>query len=663
MENEQIGFFDDDSEQLHTEVKTIGKLDVAKLDFVEGRAMTWQELFTGFSTLYAITYSSGMNFVCKLVEMFDNAEIIFGCENVMSYSLNEVMAFQTVLIDRIRTGKSKDRLIDKIENGSLRLYVTRKKLSHEKIYLLSAEDGRKRVVMGSANMSYQAFGGLQRENISYIDGDAAYDWYMQAYNSLREDCTDEITGNAILVSDSTENLDELPVSQTVKIKKALAIVPEESEKENVEFALDVSKLSVKLQPLKPKADKKGKILLSPTTIVQMRSKAKEDAERERETRKEYPQLVIDAEGSAVYLNEEKLDLSPSEDDIKNDISLFLQYMDGYKMFHGDYENMQKRYFEFANWFFCSPFMGTMRDTANRYNQQILPYPVFGLIYGQSKAGKTTFLETLLKMMIGQKTKIAASEFTRKTIDGLRYEVKGAPIIVDDLTSTRFNAHAVETIKNDIYGFSDHNTNYPAVVISANEDVKAVAQEIIRRTVICNVRAGLTNTEVMKSNVVRKVQKNIGTAFYREYLCRMLDMLPELIESMKDDDSESSPDILKLSSEIICDILEQYSSDPLPVYIHRLSLQDYFGEKVTGSNVINTIRTAWNTSKNQFVIDKKNNKLRYNAGQTYDADRIVKELPEMLIPRKSREWVIMDLDEAREFFDIDFKISIIDKLKG
>lgn len=333
------------------------------------------------------------------------------------------------------------------------------------------------------------------------------------------------------------------------------------------------------------------------------------------------------------------------------------------MFHGDYENMQKHYFEFANWFFCSPFMGTMRDTANRYNQQILPYPVFGLIYGQSKAGKTTFLETLLKMMIGQKTKIAASEFTRKTIDGLRYEVKGAPIIVDDLTSTRFNAHAVETIKNDIYGFSDHNTNYPAVVISANEDVKAVAQEIIRRTVICNVRAGLTNTEVMKSNVVRKVQKNIGTAFYREYLRRMLDMLPELIESMKDDDSESSPDILKLSSEIICDIFEQYSSDTLPTYIHRLSLQDYFGEKVTGSNVINTIRTAWNTSKNQFVIDKKNNKLRYNAGQTYDADRIVKELPEMLIPRKSREWVVMNLDEAREFFDIDFKMTLFDKLKG
>lgn len=56
-------------------------------------------------------------------------------------------------------------------------------------------------------------------------------------------------------------------------------------------------------------------------------------------------------------------------------------------------------------------------------------------------------------------------------------------------------------------------NYSAVVISANEDVKAVAPEIIRRTVICRVEAGLTNTEVMKDNVVRNVQQKIGTAFY------------------------------------------------------------------------------------------------------------------------------------------------------
>ena len=115
--------------------------------------------------------------------------------------------------------------------------------------------------------------------------------------------------------------------------------------------------------------------------------------------------------------------------------------------------MQRRYFEFANWFFCSPFMGYMRNMATHYNHNLLPYPVFGLVYGKSKAGKTSFLETLLKMMIGQKTKLSAPDFTRSTIEALKEKVKGAPIIVDDLTNTRFNQHAIETIKNDDFGFS------------------------------------------------------------------------------------------------------------------------------------------------------------------------------------------------------------------
>ena len=109
---------------------------------------------------------------------------------------------------------------------------------------------------------------------------------------------------------------------------------------------------------------------------------------------------------------------------------------------------------------------------------------------------------------------------------------GAPIIVDDLTNTRFSQHAIETIKNDDFGIAEHLVNYPAVVISANEDVKAVAPEVIRRTVICRVQAGLTNTEVMSSNIVRTVQREVGTALYREYLRQMLEIVPELLELMK-----------------------------------------------------------------------------------------------------------------------------------
>jgi hypothetical protein len=231
-----------------------------------------------------------------------------------------------------------------------------------------------------------------------------------------------------------------------------------------------------------------------------------------------------------------------------------------------------------------------------------------------------------------------------------------------LTNTRFNQHAVETIKNDDFGYADHLVNYPAVVISANEDVKAVSQEVTRRTVICRVEAGLTNTEVMKSNIVRKVQSKIGTAFYREYLNRMIPEVQILLDSMKDDDSDCAPDILCKSSEIIKSIISEHV-DIVPDYVRKLTLNDYFGEDVTGKNAKNTIQRAWQTNKKDFIVNEKSNELKYNLGNTFDVERLLKELPETLEGKKSRDWIVMNLTEARKFFGLDFKLSFWDKLKG
>jgi hypothetical protein len=172
-----------------------------------------------------------------------------------------------------------------------------------------------------------------------------------------------------------------------------------------------------------------------------------------------------------------------------------------------------------------------------------------------------------------------------------------------------------------------------------------------------VEAGLTNTEVMKSNIVRMVQQKIGTAFYREYLRRMLDVIPDMIEQMKDDEAESAPDILAVSSKIIVEIMNEHN-DNIPEYIRELSLEDYFSEHVTGKHAKKAIVNAWKTSPKSFEVHPKMNELRYNAGQTYEADRIMKELPETLEARKAREWVVMNLAEAKEFFGVDFKKSLL-----
>ena len=656
---ENLSLFDSPQEtQEQIQVEAPSSLPVVKMEFAGAETLTWQELFSGYETLHAITYSSGLDFVCQLLDLFRQAEILFGCEEVMSYSLQEVMAYQCRMVERMRetAGKRKLDLVSRMENGTLRFYVAHSALSHEKLYLLSAPDGRRRVILGSANLSRSAFGGYQRETICYLDGEAAYDWYWDCYCRLREDCTDQIAKETLLCADAGEHLDELPIAKTIRVKKALVLQPSDEAKEEVRFALNVKELAGKFAPSVPKPDKKGKLMLSPEKIKTIRRQIVAAQTQQKELQSEYPQLEVFPDEGMACLNGAPLDLHPPVPEIKRDVSLFLNYMDGYEKFHGDVAAMQRRYFEFANWFFCSPFMACMRDMAVRYNQNLLPYPVFGLVYGQSKAGKTSFLETLLKMMIGQKPKLSAPDFTRSSIEGLKRTVKGAPILVDDLTNTRFNQHAIETIKNDDFGVAEGLLHYPAVVISANEDVKAVAPEVIRRTVICRVQAGLTNTEVMRSSVVRTVQREIGTALYREYLRRMLAIVSDLLEEMKSEEAGSAPDILAASSRVLAEIFQTYGETACPAYIRPLTLEDYFSEKVTGSYAIKTIRSAWQTSRSSFEISRRNNELRYNAGATWEADRILKELPETLEAHKSREWVVMNLEEAKAFFELSFHKS-------
>lgn len=75
--------------------------------------------------------------------------------------------------------------------------------------------------MGSANMSLSAFTGRQRENICFVDGGQAFDWYKDCYDELLAGSTDTISERSLAVADGAEHLDEIPVMQTVKVKKPL----------------------------------------------------------------------------------------------------------------------------------------------------------------------------------------------------------------------------------------------------------------------------------------------------------------------------------------------------------------------------------------------------------------------------------------------------------
>ena len=71
MENLSFDFFENDS------IEEAKKLTVVELDFINNYQTNWSELFRGYSKLYAITFSSQLSFIEKVIRTFNYAEIIW----------------------------------------------------------------------------------------------------------------------------------------------------------------------------------------------------------------------------------------------------------------------------------------------------------------------------------------------------------------------------------------------------------------------------------------------------------------------------------------------------------------------------------------------------------------------------------------------------------
>ena len=84
---------------------------------------------------------------------------------------------------------------------------------------------------------------------------------------------------ALLCADAGENLEELPVAQTIRVKKALVIQSAEEVQEEIRFALDVRNLADKFKLAVPKPDKKGKLLISPEKLKIIRRQVVSDQEK------------------------------------------------------------------------------------------------------------------------------------------------------------------------------------------------------------------------------------------------------------------------------------------------------------------------------------------------------------------------------------------------
>lgn len=494
-------------------------LNVVKAVYADTVETNWEELFDGFDRLYAITFSSGIEFVNKVINKFSYAEVVFGCEKIIANDIAAIMSVQIDSVQRLAKSKSAGNLANRLDDGSLQLYVSRDTKSHEKIFILeSADHKRVRVITGSANMSASAFCGIQRENIVCFDDEAAFSHYKVLFETFKETCSDNVSYKAVVNTMNQEdylkeNIKEVPVFQSIE-KQKLVFLEQAQPEDEVEYEIvaDVKKMQELVKPIMPKMPVQANRIVVAAEPMRVFGKRYTEVRRvAAEAVKQLPKLHIDYDAGTMTFNDENIDLNPNLSEVAKNIKSIQKFFLGMDYFYGDVEQAKKDYFKYMTWYLATPFMAYLRYFASRNNYDTKLFPMYGVIYGDSNGGKTTFIKFLVKLMCGETVKMNTTEdFTATRIDGLKRVCEGLPLNIDDLAKTQFQNHSERVIKNDEWGISDRLVNYPAVSITSNK-ITSLTKDLSKRAIICRIGAKIDNERGAKNS------KRVNESMSGEYV--------------------------------------------------------------------------------------------------------------------------------------------------
>ncbi|MFZ4827883.1 MAG: phospholipase D family protein [Phototrophicaceae bacterium] len=614
-------------------IETEPLLKVVKAEFIEQTDASFESLIKGYETLRVLTYSNSVSLVRRVVKLVDDLEIIFGREDIVN-KMAEYLTFQHLLLLDIKQEFKEDIIREKIDAGKVRLFVVRNLISHEKLYLLEGSKGR-RVITGSANFSEKAVSGSQNESFLYFDNDdLAWEYFDNKYKSIKDSSTQEISKRAII--DENFDVEQIPILDNQSNSSQIIIIDDRTSK-------PPSIIEKIFQPKIPKQYINISSILTPDKNVvrmdrQAKAKAVQYVKSSSRSKSENPDeyLSINLDRKQITLSKKELDLNPPEDHIRRDIGLMLEYFEGYKDFRGNTEKLAQDYFTFMSWLYISPFICDFRRRAESSlddDIEKFDYPVFGLLYGKSNCGKSELVKWLLLSMFQREGFLPNDWFTKSRVPDLRTQNGRYPMVFDDMDKKRFSDHAIPMIKEDYINLPE----YPVIVLSMNADKDTFESEVRKRCLIIYTGASLPDHtgEARKLGIkLKKLKKEIGDAFYRAYLGRVMEKL----------EPKPPADILSFSSEIIHDLFIEYSEGELPEWCQPVSMGRYVQTKhdKVKEELLSHIRhspASWRQNGTHAILDLQDVQQRKKLQQ---------DVPDYLIANTSTSKIIFYKEELELF---------------
>src|SRR5215469_1215743 len=639
---------------------TYNTLDVSFARLLKHEQLSWPELFEGFETLRAITYSSSASFIRELFGRLREIQVIFGSDVSITGDIARLFAAQQAGVEPIRDEFSRagKELAQLLKEERLHLFYARYTV-HRKMFILEG-NGRRRVILGSANLSHAAFGGLQGEHITVFDEDGAYRMALEIYETQLKE-SDPIPPQFFEKAGPIE-VEDLPAfSEIIRTREALVIEPSKLGAPGATTSSsDATTCLIKtedfrrhfanvLPPMVGKA-----VLIASDHVRKIKEQVCQIKVSKGVERREIPNLQADPERGEVRLNGTALDLAPQDPDVISDAKLLDEFMRGYrKYFSGKVEELIQDYSAFMTWFFTAPFICLARTAALQNAFDVQRYPACGVLYGKSNAGKTDLTRVLLRAMFGQEWWLDSKDFNATNFYSAAERGGSFPIVVDDISTDKFRDPAKTLIKRDW-----QTGNFPVLVLSTNQDVRAVESEILKRAVVAHSDASRPMATTAANSFVGRVNRRLGTSLYRRYLYRMLCSWPSFIAEFQqaqivDDtiaDSSKNADLIKLSNSTLRSMLHD-ALGATPDWYPQIDVDTFM--TMNGRKVKDKMRSQWEHKPGSFKVDKASNLLIMTITDQRDRNDFRKDVPSHVYSDTREDKLIMWLDQAEEHFGIRF----------
>jgi hypothetical protein len=634
------------------------------------RETVWQDLLGGFERLKVLTYSASVPAILDVASLFEEVEITFGSERVLSrelaaleqattaagYRFVDALADQKAFIERfVRPALSRRGagLLGRVQDGSLRFRLLREAPSHAKLYLLEG-GGRFRAVAGSANLSLAALSGRQRETFLVADGEDDYRHFLDYY-ALGEARSDPIDADLLVVSAGEGGArqlevpaDPLPIEQVpcfrfLKAQGTIVETPRPPVTADLSATAlrEAGALGAELQKVALDRNRSGATVIHATGF--MRAYRAHTARPITEKTDRVPEARIDLEGGLLTVEGRpwhRIGAPVPWPEVQADAALLAPFFEGFGRFYGDAPGLQQGYWALMCWLYAAPFAPALRTAALRHDGSPLAYPVHAVLYGRSDGGKTMFSRVVSRSMFGLEQMVRGKDFTTQRALGLRERLGAIPLIVDDVNRDRFTQYVPDLVKLD----HESGLGYAPILISTNRDVTAVTPDLRKRMVVCHIDGA--RPRGISEAPARAALSGMGTALYRAYLDRLVPRLAELAEAIARD-PHHPPDFLRASSQTLAGLLEE-ALGAAPAWARPVAQEEI--ERLKDKPLLDLLDDILAQNSERVRINRASGDLVVDfGGDHHQAARFEKLVPAQALKGRFADAVKLDLDALERDF--------------